>query len=415
MKYSVGNRILMLLENNPYPRDARVRQEAKALVGAGYEVTVICPKGKGQPWNDLIDNVRVYRFPMPAQGNGLFGYLWEYGYSLLAALCLSLYVFFRHGFDVIHAHNPPDLMVLVALLYKPLGKKFVFDHHDLAPEMYFARFEGKGNPIVYRLLVAFEMLSCKVADHLIATNNSYKAMQMQRSGIAESRITVVRNGPDLNRLHLVAPNAELQQKAPHIIGYVGEMGVHDGIDYLLRACYYLVNVLERQDFYCVIIGTGDAWEMLKEQAVKLKLEEYVWFPGRVSDADLLSYLSTAQICVDPDPSNPFNDRCSMIKMSEYMALSKPIVAFDLPEHRVTAQEAALYAKANNELDFAQQLATLMDDPQRRQAMGKLGRERVESVLAWSHQSKALIKVYDQLCALSKQRVAIDHQQEINLS
>ncbi|MFN8441135.1 MAG: glycosyltransferase family 4 protein [Caldilineaceae bacterium] len=414
MKVSAGNRILMLLENNPYPRDARVRQEAKALVSAGYEVTVICPKGKGQGWHETVDHVRVYRYPMPAQGDGLLGYLWEYGYSLLAALCLSLYVYVCHGFDVIHAHNPPDLMVLVALLYKPLGKKFVFDHHDLAPEMYFARFGGQGNPMVYRMLVAFEKLSCKVADHLIATNNSYKAMQMQRSGIPEKRITVVRNGPDLNRLRVVAPNAELQQKAPNIIGYVGEMGVHDGIDYFLRACHHLVNTLGRKDFYCVIIGTGDAWEMLKQTAVDLKLEEYVWFPGRISDADLLSYLSTAQICVDPDPSNPFNDRCSMIKMSEYMALGKPIVAFDLPEHRVTAQEAALYAKANDELDFARQLAILMDDPQRRQLMGKLGRERVESVLAWSHQSKGLIKLYDQLLAVRKPQKSMEQPREINL-
>ncbi len=154
-------------------------------------------------------------------------------------------------------------------------------------------------------------------------------------------------------------------------------------------------------------------EMLKQMAIALKLEEYVWFPGRIPDTDLLSYLSTAQICVDPDPSNPFNDRCSMIKMSEYMALGKPIVAFDLPEHRVTAQNAALYAKANDELDFARQLVTLMDDPQRREGMGRLGRERVESVLAWSHQSKALIKMYDQLLAICEQKLPIERQQEIN--
>ena len=414
MKASVGNRILMLLENNPYPRDARVRQEAKALVAAGYEVTVICPQGKNQGWHETIDGVRAYRYPLPSQGDGLLGYLWEYGYSLLATFCLSLLVFFRHGFDIIHAHNPPDIMVLVALIYKPLGKKFIFDHHDLAPEMYYARFGGEGNPAVHRALVAFEQLSCKVADHLIATNNSYKAMAMQRSGIPAERITVVRNGPDLQRLRLVEENAKLRQKAGSIIGYVGEMGVHDGIDYLLRALHHLIYTLDKRDFYCVIIGTGDAWEQLKKTAVELNLTEYTWFPGRVSEEDLVSFLSTADICVDPDPSNPFNDRCSMIKMSEYMALSKPIVAFDLPEHRVTAQQAALYAKANDELDFARQLATLMDDPAQRQAMGKFGRERVETVLAWSHQSKELIKAYAHLGAEIEAKVPLKRQPEIEL-
>lgn len=414
MKVSAGNRILMLLENNPYPRDARVRQEAKALVAAGHEVTVICPKRKGQPWHETIDGVRAYRYPMPAQGDGLFGYLWEYGYSLLATFFLSVIVFATHGFDIIHTHNPPDIMVLIALLYKPFGKKFVFDHHDLAPEMYYARFGGEGNPYVHRMLVAFEKLSCKVADHVIATNNSYKRMAMERSGVPENRVTVVRNGPDLNRLRLVPANEELQKKASTIIGYVGEMGVHDGIDYFLRACHHLLNTLGRKDFYCVIVGTGDAWESLQKTAHELQLDDHVWFPGRVSDADLLSYLSTAQICVDPDPSNPFNDRCSMIKMSEYMALGKPIVAFDLPEHRVTAQEAALYAKANDELDFARKIETLMDNPAQRQKMSKFGRERVDAVLAWPHQAKALLNAYAHLVPVESRKTAIERQQELNL-
>lgn len=396
MKASAGKRILMLLENNPYPRDGRVRQEAKALVAAGYEVTVISPGTKDQSWHETINGVNTYRFPMPPQGDGLLGYLWEYGYSLVAMFCLSLVVLLRHGFDVIHAHNPPDMLVLIALIYKPFGKKFFFYHHDLSPEMYFARFGGKGNPLVHKTLIALEKLSCRVADHLIATNQSYKAMQMERSGIPAERITVVRNGPDLNRLRLVEANPLLRQKAETIIGYVGEMGIHDGIDYLLRALHHLVYTLHRKDFYCVIIGTGDAWEELKQTAVKLKLAEYTWFPGRVSEEDLLSFLSTADICVDPDPSNSFNDRCSMIKMSEYMALSKPIVAFDLPEHRVTAQQAAIYARANDELDFAQKLMLLMDDPARRASMGKMGHERVESVLSWRHQSQFLIQAYDQI-------------------
>lgn len=396
MKNGNGYRILKLIENNPFPPDPRIRQQVRALVGAGYEVTVICPKGKKQGGYEMVDGARVYRYPTPAQGDGLLGYLWEYGYSLVAAFFVSLLVFFRHGFDVIHTHNPPDVPVLIAAFYKLFGKRFVYDHHDLAPEMYYARFSGQGNPVVYKVLLLFEKLSCKLADHVIATNNSYKTLEIERHGVAPERITIARNGPELDRLRPVEPDPELRKKAKNIICFLGEMGVHDGADYLLRALNHLRNTLKREDFYCVIMGRGDAVENLKQLCRTLKLDDHVWFTGFVTDEELLRYASTSDICVDPDPSNSFNDRCSMTKMSEYMAFAKPIVAFDLPEHRVTAQQAALYAVANDELDFARKLEQLMDNPELRQSMGKLGRERVETVLSWSHQSKFLIHAYEQL-------------------
>ena len=246
-----------------------------------------------------------------------------------------------------------------------------------------------------------EKLSCKVADHVIATNQSYKTMAMERSGVPAEQITIVRNGPDLTRVRLVDPDPALQERANTIIGYVGDMGTHDGVDYLLRAIQHLVIDLGRTDFYCVLIGTGDAWPSLKKISTQLEIEEYVWWTGRVSDNDLVRFLSTADICVDPDPSNPFNDRCTMIKMTEYLALGKPIVAFDLPEHRVTAQEAAVYAEPNDELDFARKLALLMDDPVQRQRLGQVGRERVETTLAWSHQIPHLLAVYEKLGSFSQ--------------
>lgn len=396
MAASVGKRILMLLENNSYPEDLRVRREAQSLVAAGYEVTVISPRGRGQSWRKVIDEVSVYRYNDPSHGNGFFGYLWEYGYSLVGTFYYSLIVFFRKGFDVIHAHNPPDLFVLIAMFYRMAGKRFVFDHHDLSPEMYRARFRSGGNSLVFRVLVFFEKLSFWMADHVIATNESYKKVARDRGKVPEDRITIVRNGPDLNRVKLTEQDSRLRQKASTILGYVGVMGFQDGIDYLLRALRHLVQDLGRTDFYCVLIGKGDARDSLIQLASELELDDHVWFTGSIPDTEMLRYLSTADICVDPDPSNLFNDRSTMIKMMEYMALAKPIVAFDLTEHRVTAEDAALYAQPNDELDFARQVASLMDDPERCDEMGRFGKRRAETVLAWPFQEQNLLNVYRQL-------------------
>jgi glycosyltransferase involved in cell wall biosynthesis len=383
----------MLLENDLYPQDSRVRREARALIAAGYRVTVICPAGPGQSGYEQIDGVHVRRFAAPPDGQGLLGYAREYGQSLLGSFVLSLLALVREGFDVVHAHNPPDTFVLIAALYKLLGKRFVYDHHDLAPEMYYARFPGRGSRLVYRLLVFFERLSCRLADHVIATNQSYRAVEMARGRVPAERISVVRNGPDPDRLRAVEPDRELRARAKTIIGYAGVMGFQDGVDYLLRALRHLRDDLGRSDFFCVIIGKGDARAGLQVLARQLGLDRQVWFTGWVPDAEYRRYLSSADICVDPDPSNPFTDRSTMLKMAEYMALGKPIVAFDLPEHRVTAQEAALYARPNDELAFARAIAELIDDPERRLAMGQLGRRRVETELAWRYSVPSLLRAY----------------------
>lgn len=398
MKASAGSRVLMLLENCPYPQDGRVRREAGALVASGYQVSAICPMGSGQSWRETIDGVCVYRFPAVQAANGFLSYLWEYGWSMAAIFALSLVVFLREGFDVLHAHCPPDTFVLIAAFYKLLGRRFVYDHHDLAPEMYNARFGGSANRFVYKTLIIFEKLSCRLADHVIATNQSYKKVEMLRGKVPEVRITIVRNGPDLNRLRSTGPDPDLRKKGKTIIGYVGVMGPQDGVDYLLRALRHLVDRLGRRDFFCVIIGKGDALTALKSLARQLGMNEYVWFTGWIPDEDLARYLSTADICVSPDPANPFNNRSTMGKMMEYMAFGKPIVAFDLHEHRVTAQDAALYAHPNDELDFARQLVSLMDDPVRRKKMGQIGKERIERELAWSYQEQHLLEAYEALNA-----------------
>jgi glycosyltransferase involved in cell wall biosynthesis len=401
MKASAGKRILMLIENNPFRLDPRVKQEANALTRAGYQVTAISPSDSESNWREKIDDVWVYSYPAPTAGLGVFGYVWEYAYSLAATFVLSLIVWASRGFDVIHAANPPDTQVFLAAFYKLFGIRFVFDHHDIAPEMYRERFNGGTNPLVHKALLMFEKLSCRLADHIIATNESYKAIEMQRHGIPPERISIVRNGPLTEKFCPSSSDPVLRSKARVILGFVGVMARQDGVDYLLRALHHLKEDLKRTDFYCVIIGKGSTLDDLKKSAKELNLEGHVWFTGFVPDADMLRYLSTVDICIDPDPSNPFNDRCTMIKMMEYMAMGKPIVAFDLPEHRVTAGNAALYVCPNDELDFARKIESLMDDPQRRYRMGVLGRQRIETKLNWDQQSVHLIKAYERLCSISK--------------
>ncbi len=398
MKASAGKRVLMLLENQPFPQDGRVRRESFALVEAGYQVTVVCPRDGEQPRHETVNGVRVIRYPHPPEGNGLMGYLMEYGYSTAVSFLLSLWVAVRGGFDIVHSHNPPDTMFVIGAFFKLFGKKYVFDHHDLSPEMYNARFGGVGNPIVYKALILLERLSCLVADEVIATNESYREMEMRRDKVSSDHITIVRNGPELGRIKRVEPDPELRAKGKTIIGYVGVMGYQDGVDYLLRAFHHLIHDLNRTDFYAVLVGTGDAWNDLRKLSSNLGLDEHVWFTGMISDADLRRYLSSTDICVDPDPSNPFNDRSTMIKVTEFMALAKPIVAFDLTENRFTAQQAAVFVRANDERAFAQALADLMDDPERRARMGAYGRRRTEETLDWVHWAPRLLEVYESLLA-----------------
>jgi len=393
METHVGHRVMMLLENNPYPQDVRVRREAEALDEAGYRVSVVCPRAPGQRWRARLNGVRVYRFPPPQKANGLVGYAWEYGYSMAAMFLLTLVVWLREGFDTIHAHNPPDTLILVAAPYKLLGRRIVFDHHDLAPELYLARFEGGGNKLVHSALILFERLSCRLADHIVCTNESYKAVEMERGRVPEHRITIVRNGsePCLSRRDAPLPNSKTEGRK--VVGYAGVIGFQDGVDHLLRALRHLVYDLDRPDVLCVLVGAGDAMQASKSLAVDLGLADHVLFTGWVDHAEVATYLDLADVCVAPEPSNPYNDRSTMIKLMEYMAAGKPIVAFDLPEHRRTASSAAAYTHPNDEFEFARSLSLLLDDPARREAMGSFGRRRIETKLAWSYSVPHLLAAY----------------------
>ena len=395
MKPKLRHRVLMLVENNSFPQDIRVFAETQTLISNSYQVSVISPAKPGQPLYEKINGIYTFRYPSLPQMNNILNYFLEYGWSLVAMFYISLRVCIYPGFDIIHTANPPDILVLLAFFYKLFGKRFIYDHHDLAPELFYARFEGKGNKFIYQWLVWFERLSCRCADHIITTNESYKALEIQRSQVKEDRITIVRNGP-LERLCHIEPQPGLRQDGEVIIAYMGVIGRQDGVDHLIKAIHYLVYNIARTDFLCLVIGDGDDLPFIKSLTSELELTDYVLFTGWIDHSIVTRYLSVADICVAPEPSNPYNDRCTVVKLMEYMALEKPVVAFDLPEHHVTVGDGALYARPNEDSDFAQKITLLMDDPELRMNMGRIGRDRIKNELAWSHQEKFLLKAYETL-------------------
>jgi glycosyltransferase involved in cell wall biosynthesis len=409
-----GGKILMLVENY-FPQDTRVKNEASLLTKAGYQISVIALQREGQAGHETLNSVEVYRLPTlelfkktpSATVNRLdllfvklksfLGYVVEYCYFTAACLIISTYAFLKRGFDVIHAHNPPDTLFLVALPFKLLGKKFVFDQHDLCPELYRSRY-GAAEGFATRLLKIFEWCSLKLADVTIATNESYKRIQIERANKNSRDIFIVRNGPNRMRMTPVAPSARLRGMHKCILCYIGSLNPQDGVDHLLHSLRHLLYDLKRSDFHCVIMGTGDSLQDLRNLADKLQLNGCVELPGFVSDEDLQANLAAADICLDPDPSSPLNDVSTWIKVMEYMAYGKPIVAFDLKETRFSAGDAAMYVRPNEETEFAETVAQLMSQPELRKEMGAYGRRRVEEELQWNKVGLNLLSAYEMLMA-----------------
>ncbi|MBX3616257.1 glycosyltransferase family 4 protein [Nitrosomonas sp.] len=386
-------RVLILVENLPSPFDRRVWQEATTLHSYGYVVSIICPTGKGyEKEYESIDGIHIYRYHLPFEAEGAKGYLIEYSLALFHTFRLAWKVYFKHGFDVIHACNPPDLLFLIGGFFKILmRKKFIFDHHDINPELYEAKFGRRD--FFYKLLVLFERWTFKTADVSIATNESYKRIAIERGGMDPDKVFVVRSGPKLDRLKIIPPKEDLKRGRKYLIGYVGVMGAQEGIDLLLQAACYLIKELGRTDVHFGLVGGGTSLAEMKQMAIDLGIDDFVTFTGRVPDQELLEMLNTADICVNPDVANEMNDKSTMNKIMEYMALGKPIVQFDLTEGKVSAQRASLYAKKNDPKDMAEKILQLLDDPELRKQMGEFGRNRVKNELEWRYEAPNLLAAY----------------------
>ena len=393
MENKNNRKILIIVENLPVPFDTRVWQEATTLVENGYTVSVICPKGKGyEAERETIDGVHIYRHDLPTEGSGPIGYLREYTTALREEYRLAKQCYREIGFDVIQGCNPPDDIYMVAKKFKKYGVHYVFDHHDVCPELFIAKFGKKG--LLYRSQLYFERQTYKHCTFAFVTNESYKNVAIERGKMAPKDVLILRSGPKLERLKIQDPKPELKKGRKYMIGYLGVIGKQEGIPYLLEAAKYIRDELHRDDVCYGIVGGGTSLEELKELSHDMGLDDIVTFTGRAPDDVMLDYLNTADVCVNPDEWNPMNDKSTMNKVLEYMALGKPIVQFDLTEGRFSAQEASLYAEPNNSVDMAKKIVELLDDENKRCEMGAFGRKRVMEELSWEHTSKVLLEGYD---------------------
>ncbi len=387
------NTVLIIVENMSVPFDPRVWKEASSLQKNGFEVTVLCPRTKGQErGHEVIDGIHIYRHRLPQEGHGLFGYVLEYSCALFWEFLYSWWIYLRHGFHVIQACNPPDNIFLVALPFKLLGVKFIFDHHDANPELYLAKYNNRG--ILYKIQVWLEKMSYRFSDVVMTTNGSYRDLAITRGGLAPADVFIVRNGPDCESFKAVAPNPALKYNKPYLVGYVGTMSNQEGLDILLDVALHIKN-LGRRDVHFTCVGRGPGLAELQQMVKDKNLEDIVNFTGRVPFEQLLEILSTADVCVNPDRPCEMNDISTMHKIMEYMAVGKPIVQFDLKEGRISAQQASLYANVQDQVpDFSAKILWLLENEDERKRMGEFGRTRVQKELAWEYSVENLLAAYN---------------------
>jgi glycosyltransferase involved in cell wall biosynthesis len=398
--------ILILVENLSVPADRRVWQECRALTDAGFRVTVICPTGDDHDRERevVIDGVHILRYPLRGSNGGPLSYLREYSTALWHTLRLALRVRRTGRIDVVQACNPPDLLFLIALVLRFGGTRFVFDHHDLVPELFISRFPNRGRALYWVTRIA-ERLTFAAADAVISTNENYRRIAIERGKKAPEQVVVVRSAPDLSRFVSHVPDAGLRRGKPFLLAYLGVMGPQDGVDYALRAVQLLRTEIGRDDVHCVLMGAGDSLNELITLSEELGVSDIVDFAGWVGDEYIGRCLSTADVCLSPDPITPFNNMATMNKVVEYMAMGRPVVSFDLAETRVSAGDAAVYIGANDVLAFANAIDDLLNDPERRRQMGELGRLRVEQDLSWEVSRRALIQFYQRFLDTDARLVA----------
>ncbi|MCG3166449.1 MAG: hypothetical protein POELPBGB_02228 [Bacteroidia bacterium] len=384
-----GKHILIIVENLPVPLDRRVWQEARHLKSLGADVSVICPKMKGcVKSHETLDGIDIYRHPLPVEASGALGYLIEYSTALFFEFFLALKIFFKKRFHLIQGCSPPDLIFLVALPFKLFGIKYVFDHHDLSPELFQTKFKGK--KWLHKALLFVEKLTFKTADFSIATNQSFKEIAIQRGKMLSENVEIVRSGPDLRRFKIIPADMQYKKGKKFLIGYLGIIAEQDGLDLLMQIASLLLK--QRNDIHFAIIGDGTELPKIKKMAIELGIAEHIDFYGMVSDDALLNaILNTCDVCVNPDIPNELNNLLTTNKVMEYMAVKMPVVQFDLKEGRYSALDASLYA--SNLTDFAEKISMLLENPDKRKAMGEFGYNRVINQLSWEHEKVNLENLY----------------------
>ena len=395
-----GKRVLILLQNEPVPSDRHVWNQATALARAGYDVTVVCPTGEGRDLGrrEQIDGVAIHRYEPRRAAERPIDYALEYLGALRSMRRLGAELSRERPFDIVHACSPPDFLLLAALGLRRRGARFIFDHHDLTPELYLSRF---GGGLLHRLTLAAEQVAFRAADVVLSVNDSYRRVAIERGGRDPEDVAVVRTGPDLSRFVPAEPDASLRRGKPFLLSYVGVMGAQDGVDQALRALAALRTL--RDDWHAVFMGDGDVIDEMRDLTLELGLDDSVEFTGWVEQDTICRVLSTSDVCLAPDPKNPLNDLSSMVKISEYMAMSRPIVSYDLAESRVGAGAAAVFAPTGDYSGFARLISELLDDPRRRSAMGAAGRARAEDFLAWEHQERSLLAAYSRALGMGPVR------------
>jgi glycosyltransferase involved in cell wall biosynthesis len=389
-------RVLIMVQNESVPHDRHVWNESRALVRAGHDVTVICPRGDGRENESFaeLEGVKIHRYRARTPGDGVAGFVVEYLAALWSMRRLARRLARGRPFDLVHACSPPDFLLLAVLGLRLQGSRFVFDHHDLTPELYATRF---GEGLVQRATLLAEQVAFRSADVVLSVNDSYRRVAIERGRRDPDDVVVVRTGPDLSRFVPVEPDLSLRGDKDFLLGYVGVMGPQDGVDHALKALAALAE--RRRDWHAIFMGDGEVLAEMRALAAELRIDDLVEFSGWVEHDYVATVLSSTDVCIAPDPKNALNDLSSMVKISEYMAMGRPIVSFDLAESRVGAGDAALFASPEDFDGFAGLISGLLDDPQRRRALGLAGRKRAEEVLAWEHQERALLAAYDRALSM----------------
>src|SRR6266568_1648687 len=387
--------VLLVVENVALARDHRLQKQAASLHAHGYRVTVIC---RSDPGNGRFPGIGLRTYRAPADGTTKLGFIREYGYSFALAGWQAVRVFLTDRFDAIQVSGTPDIYFALAAPFRLLGRPFVLDQRALSPELYELRY-GHRDTAVYRALCWLERRSYRAADHVITVNSALRQVAHTRGGLASEAVTVVGNGPRLERAYRRASRPELKHGKAFLCCWLGLMGPQDRLDVALRAVAHLIHVIGRTDCHFAFVGDGESRAPSRRLAAELKISDWVSFPGWADQEEAFTYLSTADVGLEPN----LEEIVSPVKGMEYMAFGLPFVSFDLTETRALAGTAAAYATPGDIPGFAWRIDELLHDPARRAAMGRTGRQLVEDRLAWDRQEGAYVEVYRRLLARQRRR------------